>query len=191
MAGRRAAATATSAEVADEAVVRALYAEHGRALLAYATRLTGDRAAAEDVVQETLLRAWRHPEVMVNGRGSVRGWLLTVARNLVTDRVRARAARPPEVAETAAGPAPTGQDVAAEVVDSVVVMDALEALTTEQRAVVERIYFRGQSVAETAAALDIPSGTVKSRTYYALRVLRARLEPDPEAGVSPIRGAHA
>ena len=63
-------------------------------MLAYATRLLGDRAAAEDVVQEALIRAWRHPEVLTNGKGSIRGWLLTVIRNLVTDRVRARAARP-------------------------------------------------------------------------------------------------
>ena len=89
---------------ADEALVRALYAEHGRALLAYATRLTGDRAAAEDVVQETLVRAWKHPEVLVNEKGSVRGWLFTVVRNLVTDRTRARAARPIEVAESPATP---------------------------------------------------------------------------------------
>src|SRR5690349_9874368 len=84
----------------DEALIRTLYEEHGRALLAYATRLTGDRAAAEDVVQETLVRAWKHAEDLVEGRGSVRGWLLTVARNIVTDRVRARAARPTEVPES-------------------------------------------------------------------------------------------
>ena len=88
----------------DEALVHAVYAEHGRALLAYTTRLMGDRAAAEDIVQETLIRAWRHPEVMTNGRGSTRGWLLTVARNLVTDRIRARAARPREVPEDPALP---------------------------------------------------------------------------------------
>src|ERR671917_1513976 len=86
----------------DEALVHAVYSEHGRAMLAYATRLLGDRAAAEDVVQEALIRAWRHPEVLTNGKGSIRGWLLTVVRNLVTDRQRARAARPAEVAETAA-----------------------------------------------------------------------------------------
>ena|SRR5438067_10324985 len=66
-------------ESSDEALIRTLYHEHGRALLAYATRLTGDRAAAEDVVQETLIRAWKHAESMVNEKGSVRGWLLTVA----------------------------------------------------------------------------------------------------------------
>lgn len=96
--------TRHSRGTSDEALVRALYEEHGRALLAYATRLTGDRAAAEDVVQETLIRAWRHPDALLNGKGSVRGWLLTVARNIITDRHRARAARPTEVAESTAAP---------------------------------------------------------------------------------------
>ena len=62
-------------------------------MLAYATQLTRDRAAAEDVVQEALVRAWRHPDSLVNGKGSVRGWLLTVVRNIVTDQFRARNAR--------------------------------------------------------------------------------------------------
>src|SRR5882724_7640748 len=83
-----------------EDLIRSLYLEHGRSLLAYATRLTGDQAAAEDVVQETLLRAWKHAAALINGTGSVRGWLLTVARNIVTDRVRARAVRPYEVEQT-------------------------------------------------------------------------------------------
>ena len=59
------------------------------------TRLLGDPVAAEDIVQEALVRLWRNPQVLHNGKGSVRGWLLTVVRNLVTDRIRARAARPP------------------------------------------------------------------------------------------------
>src|SRR3954464_3392388 len=84
---------------ADEALIRSLYEEHGRALLAYATRLTGDRATAEDVVQETLVRVWKNPDVLVNGRGSVRGWLLTVVRNIVIDRARARSSRPAEVTD--------------------------------------------------------------------------------------------
>ena len=69
-------------------------------MLAYATQLTRDRAAAEDVVQEALVRAWRHPDSLVNGKGSVRGWLLTVVRNIVTDQIRARNARAPEVRES-------------------------------------------------------------------------------------------
>src|SRR5689334_3580882 len=79
----------------NEMVIRSLFTEHGRALLAYATRLTRDRAAAEDIVQEALLRVWRQPpRSLFTGEGSVRGWLFTVVRNLATDRLRARRARP-------------------------------------------------------------------------------------------------
>jgi RNA polymerase sigma-70 factor, ECF subfamily len=158
----------------DEALVRAIYQEHGRALIAYATRLTGDRAAAEDVVQETLIRAWRHPEVLTNGRGSTRGWLLTVARNLVTDRVRARAARPQEVSEMPDSP-PVERDHADRVVASVTVLAALEGLSDDHRGVLDQIYFQGRSLGEAATALGIPAGTVKSRSYYALRALRESL----------------
>lgn len=158
---------------ADEALIRSLYEEHGRAVLAYATRLTGDRAAAEDVVQETLVRAWRHPESLTNGKGSVRGWLLTVARNIITDRHRRRAARPQEVEGHENVPA-VEADHADTVVDQVVVGDALEKLSPEHREVLTEIYYRGATVTEAAQALGVPPGTVKSRTYYALRVLRDR-----------------
>ncbi|MEU3985581.1 sigma-70 family RNA polymerase sigma factor [Streptomyces sp. NPDC026672] len=154
-----------------EALIRTLYAEHGKALLAYATRLTGDRQAAEDVVQETLIRAWKHPEVIANPQGSLRGWLLTVARNLVTDHYRAKAARPTEVTETEAT-APVHHDHAEDVVDSLVMMDALDRLTPEHRAVLVEIYYRGRTASEAAGRLGIPEGTVKSRSHHALKALR-------------------
>lgn len=160
---------------ADEAFIRAVFDEHGRALLAYATRLLGDRQAAEDVVQEALVRAWRHPEVLVYGKGCVRGWLLVVTRNLIIDRVRAGSARPAEVAEDPTAE-PAVQDHAETVVNWMVVIDALSSLSEEHRAVLVEIYFKGNSVAETATALDVPAGTVRSRCFYALRILRGRFE---------------
>ncbi|MGW4483838.1 sigma-70 family RNA polymerase sigma factor [Amycolatopsis sp. NPDC004368] len=159
------------AQVADEALVRTLFAEHGKAMLAYATRLLNDRAAAEDVVQEALVRAWRNPDSLVSGKGSARAWLLTVVRNLVVDRIRARAARPAEVAESPATVAIT-RDHSSAVVDSIVVREALDGLTPEYREVLEQVYLRGHTVPETAARLGIPAGTVKSRSHRALRALR-------------------
>lgn len=172
-----------SSAAADEALVRAVYSEHGRALLAYATRLLGgDRVAAEDVVQETLVRAWRNPQVLTNGRGSTRGWLLTVTRNLVTDRIRARAARPQEVPEAPESP-PVERDHAEAVVASVTVLTALEDLSEDHRGVLDQIYFQGRSLGEAATALGIPAGTVKSRSYYALRALREKLGSRDEVSV--------
>lgn len=161
-----------------EDLVRSLYAEHGKGLLAYATRLTNDRAAAEDVVQETLLRAWKHADALTSGRGSVRGWLLTVARNIVTDRHRAKAARAAEVGEQDQ-PAPAQRDHADEVVNSMVVLDAVERLSQQHRDVLVQLYYRGHTVGETAEVLGVPPGTVKSRSYYALRALRVDMS---EAG---------
>jgi RNA polymerase sigma-70 factor (ECF subfamily) len=158
----------------DEAIVRSLYEQHGRSLLAYATRLTGDRAAAEDVVQETLVRAWKHAATLSEERGSVRGWLLTVARNIVTDRARAKAARPQEVAESPATP-PIERDHSQTVVDTMVVLEALDRVSPEHRDVLVELYYRGRSVNEAATALGIPPGTVKSRSYYALRALKAAI----------------
>jgi RNA polymerase sigma-70 factor, ECF subfamily len=158
-------------EVADEALVRALFTEHGRAMLAYATQLTRDRAAAEDVVQEALVRAWRHPDSLANGKGSVRGWLLTVVRNIVVDQVRARGRRAPEVRESPPDAAVT-DDHADRIVTSMVVVDALNHLSREHREVLEQVYLKGNTVTEAAKELGIPPGTVKSRAFYALRALR-------------------
>jgi RNA polymerase sigma-70 factor, ECF subfamily len=155
----------------DEALVRSLYEEHGRALLAYATRVLGDRALAEDVLQETLIRAWRHAGSLTEAAGSIRGWLFTVARNVMTDKMRAKAVRPAEVAESPST-VPIERDHADRVVDSMVAWEALEQLSEDHRNVLVEIYFQGRSVAEAAERLGIPAGTVKSRSHFALKNLR-------------------
>jgi len=158
----------------DEALIRSLYEEHGATLLAYTTRLLGDRSAAEDVLQETLIRAWKHADSLTESAGSIRGWLFTVARNIVTDRLRAKAARPPDVAETPTT-VPVEQDHAQRVADSMLALEALDHLSDEHRSVIVEIYFHDRSVAETAELLGIPAGTVKSRSHNALKLLRRSL----------------
>lgn len=169
-----------------EALLRSAYAEHGRAMLAYATRLLGgDRMAAEDVVQEALVRVWRKREGLDDGKGSARGWVLTIVRNLVIDRARARAARPREVADSARHP-PLASDPADAITDGVVVWQAMEQLSSDHRAVILELYFTRRSLSEAAAVLGVPPGTVKSRIHYALRALRKVLaEPAAEAELRP------
>ncbi|MFF7356493.1 sigma-70 family RNA polymerase sigma factor [Streptomyces filipinensis] len=170
----------------DEELLRALYAEHAGPLFHYVLRLTsGDRQWAEDVVQETLLRAWQHPTAFEPGRGPARAWLCTVARRLVIDMHRARQARPAEVGgealERAAEQAP-GEDRIEQALQSWAVADAVRTLSPDHRAVLLETYYRGRTVAEAAQVLGIPPGTVKSRTYYALHALRLALR---ERGIEP------
>ena len=166
--------------VSDEALVRALYSEHAGPLLRYALHLTsGDRQRAEDIVQETLLRAWLHPEAI--SERPARPWLFAVARNLAVDAYRARRARPHEVGEGALDLL-SAPDEADRALESWAVADALRSLRPEHRRVLLETYYRGRSVAEAASVLGIPAGTVKSRTFYALRALKLELE---ERGLAP------
>ena len=160
--------------VADEAFIRALYSEHGGALLRYALHLTGgDTQRAEDLVQETIVRAWRHPEALA-GRPA-RPWLFAVARNLAVDAYRARQSRPPEMGQAVLDTVPVVDD-ADRTLESWAVAEALAALRPDHRKVIVETYYRGCTVAEAAAVLGIPPGTVKSRTYYALKALKLALQ---------------
>lgn len=158
-----------------EASLRALYDGHAPVLLAYALRLTGgDRGRAEDIVQETLLRAWRNLDRLGQDTGPVRPWLFTVAQRLAIDAHRARRARPAEVGDAALAAVP-GLDELEPTLNRIVVTDALDSLSREHRAVIVETYYRGRSVAEAARVLGVPEGTVKSRCYYALRALKLAL----------------
>jgi RNA polymerase sigma-70 factor (ECF subfamily) len=171
------------AALADEQLLRALFDQHAPALLSYALRLVdGDRGRAEDVVQETLLRAWRHPEAMAPDRGSPRPWLFAVARRIAVDAHRRRRARPQEVGDDVLALIPTQDDDVDRALDAWLVADALDALSPAHREVLVQTYFAGRSVGEAAQVLGIPPGTVKSRTHYALQALRLALL---ERGVTP------
>ncbi|MFE1014660.1 sigma-70 family RNA polymerase sigma factor [Streptomyces sp. NPDC058794] len=166
--------TDRTSETTAEHELAALQREHGRPLFALLLRLSdGDRQRAEDLVQETLVRAWQHPEALrADDFDSVRPWLLTVARRLAIDARRARQARPAEVGDAVLENARVCADHAERAAAALDVREAVKTLTPEHREVLVLVYFQGASVAEAAAALGIPPGTVKSRAYYALRALR-------------------
>jgi RNA polymerase sigma-70 factor, ECF subfamily len=159
-----------------DAVMQRLHDEHAGALWGHCLRLTNhDRARAEDVCQETLLRAWRNAELLDETQGSVRAWLFTVARNIVIDEWRSARAH----AEFAVADVPEGaaqDDRTDQLLLSWVVAEAITKLSPDHRAVLLECYYRGRSVAEAARRLGIPEGTVKSRTHYALHALRLALE---------------
>jgi RNA polymerase sigma-70 factor (ECF subfamily) len=165
------------------AALRQLHEQHGAALLGFASRLTHNPDLARDVVQDALLRAWGHPEVLASDEHSARAWLFTVTRNLVIDRWRSAANRYETVTdvETLALRAPAREDASGAVLDRWLIADALSSLSPEHRAVIVAAYYEGRPVAEIARVLRVPEGTVKSRLHYGLRSLRLLLQ---EKGVT-------
>ena len=149
-----------------------------RPLLAYIFPLAnGDTALAEDIVQETFLRAWRRIDRLTADQGSVIGWLRQVARNVAIDDYRMRGARPVETEFAYPGSvAGATKDYADDVLREMAVAELLESLWPEHRAVVVEVYLRDRTTAQAAAALGVPVGTVKSRLHYALRTLRENLD---------------
>jgi RNA polymerase sigma-70 factor, ECF subfamily len=165
--------------VRDEELARALYAEHAGALLAFVQRLLGgDRPAAEDIVQETLLRAWRNADRLPPN--AIRPWLFTTARHLVIDAYRARRARPVETSGDQLDSIVAADDIDS-ALNSVLVADALGALSPAHQAVLIDCYYRGRTTREVAQERGLPAGTVRSRLHYALRALGLALQ---ERGVA-------
>ena len=145
-------------------------------LYVFALRLVGDREAAEEVVQDTLVRLWRTADRFDPTRGSLETWVFTIARNCATDRLRRRAARPRVTADLQEAPAQPSPAEVDRALEAWVLGEALQGLSPEHREAIVEVHYRGRTVRETAALLDLPEGTVKSRVYYGLRNLRLHLE---------------
>jgi len=160
-------------EAADEAGLRAAFLTHGGELYGYARRSLSDAAAAEDVVQETFIRAWRARDRFDTTLGTLRTWLFTIARRVVIDHARWRAVRQAHPLSADIALADDGIDVA---MVGWQVEEAIRRLRPEHRQVLVETYYRGRSGREVAEDLGIPEGTVRSRLFYALRSLRLTLE---------------
>ncbi|MBB5960436.1 RNA polymerase sigma-70 factor (ECF subfamily) [Saccharothrix tamanrassetensis] len=157
--------------------IREAYAAHGGELYRYALRSLRDDGAAQDVVQEVFLRAWKSARKYDPRLASLRVWLFAIARNAIIDHVR-RDRRPDPVATMPAVDA----GFADEALDRWLVEEALSRLSADHRAALVETYLRGRSYREVAAELGIPQATLRSRVYFGLRALRLAMD---EMGVRP------
>ncbi|MEV6029092.1 sigma-70 family RNA polymerase sigma factor [Streptomyces sp. NPDC052036] len=169
-------ASPTTAPRSAEEWMGMLYELHEASLMRSLLGWTrGDRQAAEDLLQETMLRAWRNLDVLYEDPRSVRPWLLTVSRRLAIDFLRARAARPTEVEDDPLEHIPESAQPYEQILDREVLRGALAGLSDTHRAVLAQVYVFQRPVRQAAQLLKVPEGTVKSRTHNALRALREAL----------------
>jgi RNA polymerase sigma-70 factor (ECF subfamily) len=169
----------------DEQAVARAYDAHGAELYRFLLRSLGDTGSAQDVVQETFLRAWRAGDRFDPSLGSLRTWLFSIARHAMLDHVRAAGVRPWQAAlvDDPAGAAPhRGNDPSEGLLRGWVVEEALRRLSDEHRTAIVETYLRDRPYAEVAAELDLPVGTLRSRVFYGLKALRVAME---EMGVEP------
>ena len=155
-----------------ESGVRAAVQAHSGELYGFAYRALGDQGLAEEVVQETFVRAWRAGRRFDPEIASLRAWLFAILRNVIIDASRARSVR--------AGVAPVIDVAIADNIDELlrswVVEEALRRLTEPHRQAVVEVYYRGRSAADVAAELGVPAATMRSRLFYGLRALRLSLD---------------
>jgi len=162
--------------------MQAIFTANARPLRQFLLRQThGQAEAADDLLQETMLRAWRKMDELPEGDESIRRWLFTVARNLAIDAARAKLSRPVEVCGEDVTWVRSTEDTFEGLLDRATLREALLQLTPEHRTVLVALYYRDASVAEASEGIGIPEGTVRSRSFYALRTVREILGRDVAA----------
>lgn len=163
----------------DQDAVSAIYDSYAGAIYGFGLRRLGDTALAEELVQAVMTRLWRSAHRYEADRGSVRTWVFTIARTTAIDLHRRRPRATP------VGTLPDQADIVDDLerlVRAEAVRAALDRLGPEHREVLDLAYFEGLSQAQISERLAIPLGTVKSRTFYALKAFRLACE---ELGVEP------
>jgi RNA polymerase sigma-70 factor, ECF subfamily len=158
-----------------ERALAGLYAAYGRRIYRLGLVLLRDDGLAEDLVQETFVRLWRSAHRYDASRGSVRSFVLTLARRAAVDLWRRRERALPEVHDGREREDAESGKAFADAVLRLDLREALDELSPAHREVLELQYSRDLTQAQVATRLDIPLGTVKSRTLYALRALAHRL----------------
>ncbi|MCM4084282.1 sigma-70 family RNA polymerase sigma factor [Paractinoplanes hotanensis] len=160
-----------------ECQMREIHRNNGGQLLHFLRGLVSASAShtAEDLLQETMLRAWRSLDTVPIEPESQRRWLFTVARRLAIDAYRKRQSRPIEVNLFDIEPAAAGSESAETVIATLTLRDAINALSPSHRSVLLELYVKGHTLDETASLLSVPVGTVKSRAHYAMQQLRDAL----------------
>jgi RNA polymerase sigma-70 factor (ECF subfamily) len=166
----------------DEDAFKGLFRRYAPSARALAQRVVRQPNLAEDIVQEAFLSIWENPDGYDSARGSVRSWLMTTVHHRAVDAVRREEAHRRRADEAAGDTAILVQDPADQVVEEVglpheraAILSALDGLPPEQRQVIELMYFDGLTQSKIADRLQLPLGTVKSRTLLGMRRLRTSL----------------
>ncbi|MGA9749467.1 MAG: sigma-70 family RNA polymerase sigma factor [Nocardioides sp.] len=173
------------AGLGDEHEVHAAYLLYGPELYRFVLRGLGDPGIAQDVTQETFLKAWRFADRYDPELASLRVWLFGIARNTMIDHARSAKVRPwqtnlvdPPTAESMAGSVGDGAD---RVLETWLVEESLRRLSEHHREAIVQTHLKERPYDEVAAELGIPVGTLRSRVFYGLRALRGAMD---EMGVS-------
>ncbi len=166
----------------DEDAFRGLFRRYAPSALSLARRVVRQPFLADEIVQEAFLAVWRNPDGYDEGRGSVKAWLMGMVHHRAVDTVRREESQRRRAEDPRSAEIVVVEDPADRVVDELglpeereAVRAALEELPAEQRQVIELMYFGGLSQSKIAEQLDLPLGTVKSRTLLGMRRLRTAL----------------
>jgi len=165
----------------NEAALALLYDRYATPIYALAFRITGDRQAAQEVLQDTFLRAWNHAATFDTAQGTCSAWLFTIARRRALDILRSRQRRVSTattghfVSDGGSVPDPSQPDESNRIVLAETMTQALAQLPRIQRQAIELAYFGGLSHQQIATETNTPLGTVKSRLRAALDALRTHL----------------
>ena len=174
-------ALATAFVAGDERALRAAYDRWGGLVHAFCVRSLASRADAEEATAQVFVNAWRGRSGFDPSRGSLAGWLLGIARRVVAD-IWSAAARERQLREALEQTRPEQEDTSPDqLVDRLLVADALAQLRPEQRRAVGLAFYDGLTHAQVASTMGLPLGTTKTHIRRGLAVLRRRLEVDGAA----------